>query len=350
MKKVSTIIACAVLAACNSVTDRNCNIEGNISGLEGEGWVYIQDAWNDYEIIDSTRSVDGVFRFELANPRTTFAYLYYNQEVQLHNLIIEPGTIKVQGDAEDAWMLNGIGTPMNDRYDALRQKINTAENTEEATDMIDEIIRKDMKAGKGDEYRLLLIENSLAASGIHPLELMKCFETLENEVKSAPHAEEILEQLHRLARVYPQAEGSTIVPTFIDITYPDINGNPVSLESVIKKADNKYVLLDFWATWCGPCRDEMPSVKSAYNKYHDKGFEIYAVSCDSNHDNWKQYIDEEKLEWVNVIGGNLRQMPESEIYALDGIPTDILIDCSTGIIIGRNLRGEALQETLSRLL
>ena len=169
-------------------------------------------------------------------------------------------------------------------------------------------------------------------------------------MKSSAHAQEVQEYLYRLAWVYPQTEGSDIIPTFIDITYPDKNGNSVSLESIIRNADNKIVLLDFWATWCGPCRDEMPFIKSAYNQYHDKGFEIYAVSCDPNQDKWEQYIEDEQLEWVNVFGGNMRRMPEVETYALDGIPANILIDCSTGIIISRDLRGKALIDVLNDLL
>lgn len=334
-----------VFAACTTDTHMNCIIEGRINGLEGEGWIYIQEAWNNYELIDSTKAVDGIFRFELEKPQKTYAYLYYNQEIQLHNFIIEPGTIKIQGDAEDAWMLNGTGTPMNDKYNALMKKMGAIDETEystgQITDEIAGIIRKEMSTGEGDEYRLLLIENSFT-SGIHPAELLKYFDSLKETLKSTAHSKEIREYLQRLARVYPQAEGSDIIPKFIDITYPDKNGNPVSLESIIQDPDNMFVLLDFWATWCEPCRDEMPFLKSAYDKYNEKGFEIYAVSCDPDQDNWKSYVNNEKLEWVNVIGGNLRRMPEAETYALDGIPANILIDCSTGIIVGRDLRGDAL--------
>lgn len=353
MKIYSLIIATFLCIGSMSCTRDICIIEGHISGLEDEGWMYIQDAWNDYEIIDSTKAVNGTFRFQLQKSQTTFAYLYYNQEIQLHNFIIEPGIIKIQGDAEDAWMLNGTGTPMNDKYNALMKNIGTTDDSESSTeqikDRIIEIIRKEMNTGDGDEYRLLLIENSFT-SGIHPVELLKYFETLTESLKSSDHAKEVQEYLYRLARVYPQSEGSDIIPKFIDITYPDKNGNSVSLESIIRSTDNKVVLLDFWATWCEPCRDEMPFIKSAYNEYHNKGFEIYAVSCDPNQDDWKKYIDDEELEWVNVLGGNIRRMPEVDTYALDGIPANILIDCSTGIIIGRDLRGKDLLEELNKLL
>ena len=353
MKKYSLILTTLLGIISMSCNRDICIIEGHITGLEGDGWVYIQDAWNDYEVIDSTKAVNGIFRFELESPQTTYAYLYYNQEIQLHNFIIEPGSIKLQGEAEDAWMFNGTGTPMNDKYNALMKKLGAIDEakhpTEEINATIAGIIRKEMGTGKGDEYRLLLIENSFT-SGIHPVELLKCFETLTESLKSSAHAQEVQEYLYRLAWVYPQTEGSDIIPTFIDITYPDKNGNSVSLESIIRNADNKIVLLDFWATWCGPCRDEMPFIKSAYNQYHDKGFEIYAVSCDPNQDKWEQYIEDEQLEWVNVFGGNMRRMPEVETYALDGIPANILIDCSTGIIIGRDLRGKALIDVLNDLL
>lgn len=346
MKKLLAILSASILVAC---ADHKCIIEGNITGLEGDGWIHIQDAWDNYRTIDSTTTVDGSFRFELEDPQITFAYLYYNQEVQLHNLMIEPGKIKVQGDVEDAWSLRGIGTPMNDRYDALIKDIEAMNSAKEKQRITMERLREDLSEGKGEEYRLLVIENSFT-SGIHPVELLEYFGTLKDPLKSASHSMEIKEYLQRLALVYPQTEGSDIVPRFIDMTYPDANGNQISLGAVIKNAANRYVLLDFWATWCEPCRDEMPFVKSAYDRYKGKGFEIYAVSCDPSPDNWKAYIEDEELEWTNVIAGNFRRMPEAESYALDGIPSNILIDCSTGVIVGRDLRGEALMEKLNGLL
>ena len=340
--------AAIALAACSN--DR-CIIEGNISGLEGEGWVYIQDAWNDFEIIESTKAVDGVFRFESDIADPTHVYLYYNQEIQLHNMLLEPGTIKVSGDVEEAWALSGTGTPMNDRAAAFREMAASldpsAYSYDEVKEKIESMTLQELEKGDGDAYRLHLISNS---SHVHPAHLLKSFETLDEDLKSSGFAKELKDYLERMVRVYPQIEGSDVIPTFIDMEFPDLDGKNVSLSSVVNRKGNRYVLLDFWATWCGGCVEQMPSIKAAYEKYHDKGFEIYAVSCDPKPGNWMKYIAEEELAWVNVISGKTRNMPEWDIYALDGIPANILIDCQTGMIIDRLIPGSLLEERLGNLL
>ena len=317
----------------------------------GEGWVYIQDAWNDFEIIDSTKAVDGVFRFESDIADPTHVYLYYNQEIQLHNMLLEPGTIKVSGDVEEAWALSGSGTPMNDRAAAFREMAASldpsAYSNEELKEKIESMTLQELEKGDGDAYRLHLISNSYY---VHPVHLLKSFETLDEGLKSSGFATETKEYLERLVRVYPQIEGSDVIPTFIDMEFPDLDGKNVSLSSVVNRKGNRYVLLDFWATWCEGCVEQMPSIKAAYEKYHDKGFEMYAVSCDPKPGNWMKYIAEEELAWVNVISGKTRNMPEWDIYALDGIPANILIDCQTGIIIDRQIPGSLLEERLGNLL
>jgi len=345
-----TIFAVAVIALAACSSDR-CIIEGSISGLEGEGWVYIQDAWNDYETIDSTKAVDGIFRFELERTEPTHVYLYYNQEIQLHNLLLEPGTIKVSGDAGEAWALYGTGTPMNDRIAALSEKTSSLDASkysyEELKKLIETMTLQELTEGDGDAYRLHMISTS---QYVHPAHLLKSFETLDGTLRSTGFAAETKDYLERMVRVYPQIEGSDVIPTFIDMEFPNLEGRNVSLSSVVNRKGNEYVLLDFWATWCGGCVEQMPLMKAAYEKYHDKGFEIYAVSCDHKPGNWMKYIAEEELAWVNVISGKTRNMPEWDIYALYGIPTNILIDCKTGMIIDRMIPGEMLEERLSELL
>ena len=350
MRHRITFFAAAAIALAACSNDR-CIIEGTISGLEGEGWVYIQDAWNGYETIDSTKAIDGVFRFESDIADPTHVYLYYNQEIQLHNMLLEPGTIKVSGDVEEAWALYGIGTPMNDRIAAFSEKTSSLDASKYSYDelkiLIETLTLQELNEGDGDAYRLYLISNSYH---VHPAHLLKSFETLDEELKSSGFAAETKDYLERMVRVYPQIEGSEVIPTFIDMEFPDLDGKNVSLSSVVNRKGNRYVLLDFWATWCEGCVEQMPLMKAAYEKYHDKGFEIYAVSCDPKPGNWMKFLAEEELAWVNVISGKTRNMPEWDIYALDGIPANILIDCKTGIIIDRLIPGSMLEERLSNLL
>lgn len=145
------------------------------------------------------------------------------------------------------------------------------------------------------------------------------------------------EELTRRARTEPRVEGSDIVPVFIDIAYPNAEGKTISLSSVVNNSDNRYVLLDFWATWCEPCVNAIPQLKAIYAKYHEKGFEIYSVSQDPGDQRWKPFLEENGMIWINVLDDNAGRKNSKAWtdYALNGIPTVVLIDGETGEIIAR---------------
>ena len=134
---------------------------------------------------------------------------------------------------------------------------------------------------------------------------------------------------------------------FIDITQADPKGNPVSLSSVVK--DNKYVLVDFWASWCQPCRRENPNVVAAYQKYHDKGFTVFGVSFDNRKDDWIKAIQADGLAWTQVSDLKGWRNAAGKLYGIQSIPQNVLIGPG-GKIIARNIRGEALQNKLKELL
>ena len=134
---------------------------------------------------------------------------------------------------------------------------------------------------------------------------------------------------------------------FTDIEMADPDGKMHKISELV--GEGKYVLVDFWASWCGPCRAEMPNVLEAYNKFHDKGFEVVGISFDQKKDAWLKAVEQIKMPWLQLSdlkGWNCAAAP---IYKVDAIPDNILID-PQGKIIDRALRGKALHTRLQKLL
>ena len=144
--------------------------------------------------------------------------------------------------------------------------------------------------------------------------------------------------------IIEQAKSVAPGNNYKEIRCKGVDGEEIALSDVIAK--NRYVLLDFWASSCVPCMHELPHLLAAYEKYHSKGFEIYALSLDNDKNAWRNTTKEKDMSWVNV----LRESTEvSEQYGVRGVPSNFLIDCSTGKIIAVHLRGETLIAKLMEL-
>jgi peroxiredoxin len=144
----------------------------------------------------------------------------------------------------------------------------------------------------------------------------------------------------RLAKLERVTEGKPAV----DFALADTTGTPLALSSL----RGQYVLIDFWASWCGPCRRENPNVVSVYNEYHDQGFEILGVSFDHERNKWLTAIAEDGLTWRHVSDLKGWESEAGQLYAVNSIPHTVLVD-PDGKIIAKNLRGEELREKLSAI-
>lgn len=129
-----------------------------------------------------------------------------------------------------------------------------------------------------------------------------------------------------------------------EIALPNPDGEVVKLSSL----RGKYVLVDFWAKWCGPCRQENPNIVRAYQKYKDEGFTVYGVSLDRNRQDWLQGIEQDNLTWTHVSDLKYWQSEAAKTYNITGIPFSLLLD-PDGKIIAKNLRGQALHQKLAEV-
>jgi len=336
-------------------------LNGNIKGIPDKTRIFLTDANNPSDTVAKSTVKGGTFVLAAKLAEPNLYELNLGSPTKKLMLFVGPEHVTITGNAENVKELKVTGSssqqdfvefqkifnPYFARLSGLSQLANSPGGMAKR-DSIAKVYKNIADAVQSETDHFVATKN---ASYVSPFVLVvisqmsddvfameKRYNQLTPEVQNGFYGKYLKEQIDN-------GKIGAIGTDEIDFTQTDTSGNPVTLSSL----KGKYVLVDFWASWCKPCRMENPNVVAAYGKFKSKNFEVLGVSLDRARDPWIKAIHDDNLTWSQVSDLKFWNNEVAVKYKIQQIPQNILID-PNGKIIGKNLRGAELQSKLCELL
>ncbi len=368
MKKLLSFAVFALLLCVAACQNNGYKVIGMATGAEDGDTVILADIRNRFEIdtLAITTVKDGKFVFEGTQDTAVMRYVIWRSNADedlavATQFALENASITIQLDtAQNAVVVIG-GTPTNEAITALsRQELeinqqaesvlavfNNPEATDEARSNAEKQIN-DLQDKMSAIYQRFIAENISNIAG--QTYLANYAPMLEDafvieQLAALPEGIDN-ERISKLREVYDVKAATAVGKPYKDIKAATPEGGELAVSDVVKTA--KVLMIDFWASWCGPCRAEMPHVKAAYEQFHAQGFDIIGVSLDNDAAAWKQALTDLGMTWPQISDLKGWECEGAATYGVRSIPATVLI--KDGIIVARDLRGEKLAEKVGELI
>lgn len=343
MKKLFTIV-CLFIASITFAQE--VTISGKITNYSGNDSLKLQ-LFSSQNPVEYSIFVDkeGKFSKTFSNTITTYAKLFFYPDEYILLILSPKEKVKIEANfnklSEKPNIEGSVQTKLwNTNNQVLLDYNNQAQlKKEQYEKQVDSIEKQKVEYVKNFIKKNPTSLASLAVIEVLDISIYSDFyEFLDSSLMSVHKGNPIVDNFHSEVQKLMFLKEGSIAP---DIILNDRNGKQIALSSL----RGKVVLIDFWASWCRPCRMEIPNLKNAYSKYNSKGFEVYSVSVDNDRSAWIQALDSEAMPWANVHDA---EKTYGTMYNVTSIPNTILID-KEGKIISKNVRGQALEQYLQQI-